>query len=401
MRNQTRAKRPSWMWFLLAVVLIGAVVYVSLRGLGREDAAVTSGPAEASTRKDEVLEAKTKPMRLAEPLSEVADIAESEGVRLGAEADRHADRLKKKKEIPPLSWHQERVQAIGSESLDQLIAHVANIDDMHFAATASSDSGYMRGQPQSEARVLPLLFRVRRILEMGRKDPAPVVTALQRTFRRNLAEWPAIHRAALKTHEQYANRAMFGDLPKSILARNLARMQAAVATYVLAELGSHASLPLLLEGYEKQVKWIDAIPVEKYRWTPQCPVPPPLTLYAMHRLISTLPKSRIPASAAAEYDRYAAWSAKNLQKPFRFMGSRPSASYDESDPRIRIMDPRGLLLDDQPKMELYTWPMQWTDGTDMQEYPAAPYLNERTRKWLALMKPVIKKTFAQAPGAQK
>jgi len=319
---------------------------------------------------------------------------------LAAQADRQGDRLSKKEELPPQNWHMERVQTIGGESLDELIAHLANIDDMHFAATASPE-GYSQGNPLSEARVVVLLFRVRRILEMGREDSAPVVAALRKTFRRNLAEWPAIHRAALKCHEEHAGRAMFGVLPEPILAHDLARMQAEVATYVLAELGDHAALPLLLEGLEQQMKWIDAIPVEKYRYTPQCPVPPPLTLYAMHRLLGTLPKSKMPASAAAEYDRYAAWSAEHVPQPIRFMGSGPSASYDESDPRIRIMDPRGLLLDDQPKMQLYFWPMRWTDGTDMQEYPAAPYLNERTRQWFALMKPIIEKTFARASAGQQ
>ena len=55
-----------------------------------------------------------------------------------------------------------------------------------------------------------------------------------------------------------------------------------------------------------------------------------------------------------------------MLEPVRFMGSRPSALYDESDARIRVMDPRGVLLDDQPKMELYTWPMRWAEGTRMQ-----------------------------------
>lgn len=291
--------------------------------------------------------------------------------------------------LPVHPWHKERVENIRKEEIEEVIENLANFDDMHFATT-SSEMGFSPGNPESEMHRLTHLFRVRRLLEEGRKAPELVVHQLRKALGQALADWPEAFQQELELWEEAEklSRGLIKDEPS---AHDKARVKAAAATYLLAELQDHESLPLLWEGYKLQDKWIAEISTEDYRFIAQCPVPPPISLYAMHRLVSTYPLDQLPPAARAAHKRYMEWTQKHIPPPKKFTVTGSTANYDESDPRVRILDPEGVVLRHQPKMELVAYPDHFADGAPMQAYDSAPYITDTCNEWFSLME-----AFAQA-----
>ena len=132
-------------------------------------------------------------------------------------------------------------------------------------------------------------------------------------------------------------------------------VRANAATYLLAELGDHESLPLLLKGYE--IHGYPYSATEIY-----APVPPALTLYAMHRLVQSFPEQKLNAEARALRNNYLE-QAKCLGAPESIIVTKSWYSkYDESDPRIAILDRERRVLRDEPTMSMVIYPHRFTDG---------------------------------------
>jgi len=297
--------------------------------------------------------------------------------------------LEAKKRLPVHPWHKERVDNIRKETLQETIQNLANIDDNHFAMTVGS--GDADGTPEGEAIRIAYLFRVRRLLEEGTRQRRRVVPMLKKALIDSLRSWPKAFREELFLYHR-----LKGVVPKPEPdLHDKAQIIATVSTYVLAELGEHEALPLLLASQRLQNRWIQAIPLERYYHIPQCPVPVPISLYSMHRLVSTHPKDRLPAGATEALARYMTWAKKNVPPPKRLIAARWNADYDESSIRLRIMDPNRVLFRDQPMMEVYRYPTVFSDGEDMQKYPAAPYISERSREWFGLIEAFVQAAYGE------
>ena len=163
------------------------------------------------------------------------------------------------------------------------------------------------------------------------------------------------------------------------------------ATYVLAELKDFESLPLLVDSYKAQDEWI-----HKYRPYPclQVPVPPTISLYAMHRLVSAYPPERMTPEARGLHEAYMNWANENLAPPIQFRGTAWDATHDASDPMIRVADPKGVLLRGQRNMELVAYPHEFADGERI-EGTTEPNVKERGRIWFDHMERFVEAAFEQ------
>ena len=98
------------------------------------------------------------------------------------------------------------------------------------------------------------------------------------------------------------------------------------------------------------------------------PVPPAITLYAMHRLVSTYPKEKLTPKAKGLRDVYLELAEEKLSAPKGRLITGLGADYSETDPRLPRMDPRGIVLADQPKMQPVEYPVRFKDGTRMSSH---------------------------------
>jgi hypothetical protein len=268
------------------------------------------------------------------------------------------------------------VANIRRENVKKVIENFASFDDNHFATTASGGA-FIKGNARSEMIRLTHLFRIRRLMELGRAAPKVVGAELTKSLRRGLAAWPDAFHKERELHIQAGG----GLCKRKPTAHDQIRTRVTACTYLLAELGSPSHLPLLLASYRAQAKWMAQIPEEHYRWIPQTPIPPAIALYAMHRVIASLPQDKLGPRERAAREKYMAWANRHLPPAKEIEVSSWNADYDESDPRVRFMDPDGTVLRGQRTIRMVVYPHRFVDSTPMQKYPAAPYLPERVQEW--------------------
>ena len=254
---------------------------------------------------------------------------------------------------------------------------------MHFASTSSGSTIFINS-PDGEMQILTHLFRVRRLLEIGRETPMPVSEALNGALRQALEEWPEAYReekAHMRQIEEQRAKGQGGPAVSGVRWERV-RQTAMVATYVLAELQQYGSLPLLVESHELQLKWESD---NDSMYVAPCPVPPAITLYAIHRLVSGYPQAGLTGAARAAQEKYITWAGKNLPPLTELPATAPSSRYDESDPKLLMMDPERVVLRDEPTMLLYSYPHLFADGSWMQ-HPFYPRVEGKSKEWFGLMK---------------
>ena len=120
----------------------------------------------------------------------------------------------------------------------------------------------------------------------------------------------------------------------------------------------------------------------------EVPVPRPMTLYAIHRLVTTLPQGGLSTKALAARRAYMTWAEKNLPEPQIKKVTAWYADYDESDPYRRIVDPKGHVLAGQPAIRLARYPHQLLDGTVMRR-GHLPEEKKKEAEWAGLLLPFV------------
>lgn len=244
-------------------------------------------------------------------------------------------------------WQKERSENIKGETIEQTIENFANFDDLHLAQTSISGIPPVNTSPAFQRLVVTRLGRVRRVLAEGRVNPQWVVPHLRRALEKALSVWPEAFRGHMRALEA-AKGGLSSHEPNQF---DKCTMQALAGTYLLAELGDHESLPLILKGYK----------IHDYRKM-YAPVPPALTLYAMHRLVLSFPEEQLNAEARRIRDGYLQL-AECLPPPHEINVTKSwYANYDESDPRITILDPERKVLLREPTMQMTVYPYRFTDG---------------------------------------
>ncbi len=257
--------------------------------------------------------------------------------------DGHIDAILR---VPGHPWQKERSENIKGETIEQTIENFANFDDLHLAQTSISGVPSMNTSPAFQRLVVPRLARVRRVLAEGRVNPQWVVPHLRRALEKALSVWPEAFRDRMRALE--AAKGLSNHEPDQF---DKCTMRALAGTYLLAELGDHESLPLILKGYT----------IHDYRKM-YAPVPPALTLYAMHRLVLSFPEEQLNAEARRIRDGYLQL-AECLPPPHEINVTKSwYANYDESDPRIAILDPERKVLLREPTMQMTVYPYRFPDG---------------------------------------
>ena len=274
--------------------------------------------------------------------------------------------------VPVNKFHAQRLDNIRRESVSQLVENLANFDDMHLATTTV---GYHIPDGTYAAAVLRLghLFRVRRLLAIQRESPKIVTRIMIDSYEKALEAFPAAYRDWTKR--------IYG--PPELLKRHepldveKVETAAMVATYMLGESGDVAALGVLVKGYERQKKWLDQY---KRAARNQCPVPPALTLYAMHRLVTTASDDALTPEAQVACKAYLSWAEDHIPPATGKMVSTWNAKYDEGEFFRKIGDPQDTLLRREPKIVIIGYPSRFKDKTPF-EKNYRPNLSQQGEEW--------------------
>ncbi|MHC4645013.1 MAG: HEAT repeat domain-containing protein [Planctomycetota bacterium] len=296
-----------------------------------------------------------------------------------------------KEEVPVHSWHRERVENIRSETTREAIENLANFDDAHFATTGMGRH-FRTGYPEDEMFRVVHLFRVRRLLEIGRRAPEKVTPVLRTALRQALADWP---------HALAQMQKMWADHPDGFSTEGPTKyeknqVKAIAATYLLAELGDFNSLPLLLQSYRLHTKWISE---HKHYPCTQVAAPQAITLYAMHRLVSAYPVNLLGHEGCELRESYMGWAAEQIPPASRLSGSAWNADYDESDPLGPVLDPEAAALRGQPTIQLVIYPTKFGDGEQMQDGHTQK-VAERSNLWFQRLERFVEASYPEAKSHQ-
>ena len=256
--------------------------------------------------------------------------------------------------VPVHPWQAKRVKNIRDETIEESIHNLANFDDMSLAETSFSGLAVMHGSAEVEVILVTRLARVRRLMEEGRREPGSVIPPLRRAFCVAVDAWPDVWRKRLAAFNAAAAAGTGHGQSEPNMYDRL-RAQALVATYVLAELGDHQALPVMLKCYKHH----DHNCPPKLR----SPIGPGLTLYAMHRLVSSYPVQKLNDRARRLREAYLK-TARCLPPCRQIAVTKWQAKYDETDPRLlKIPRQKGSLLRAEPNMKMVLYPARFTDGS--------------------------------------
>lgn len=255
--------------------------------------------------------------------------------------------------IAPQAWHIARRDAVSAESIEELIAHLGNFDDQHLAETSFSGLA-ISDLSANRILITTRLTRVRRLLAEGRARREQVIPPLRAALKDVLRRWPGIFLEQQK--QGYFDQFDGGPSPYGRCIE-----QAVAATYLLAELNDHASLPLLVEVYDAH---IDDYNVIDARPRPQkAPVAPAITIYAMHRLISSYPTAGLSDTAKNHRQRYLRLARELFPDVTETKVIQTwQSNYGDDDPRIAVLDPARKTLQGQPTMNMAIYPVTLRNG---------------------------------------
>ncbi len=265
----------------------------------------------------------------------------------GTDADVVAAKLR----IPKHKWQKQRVDAIRSESVRECIANLGNFDDQHLAETSLPGAKACTAAAQSI--IVTRLSRVRRLLEDGRRDPDSVIGPFRAAFAQGLDEWPKARQEFMDAFNR-AEAEGVGFTRSEPIPYDTLRTRSLAATYVLAELGDHQSLPLMVRCFE--------LNLDPKKMT--APSPPAVTLYAMHQLMLSYPEASLTDQSRRVRQEYLAAAAEVFAEPKKVGVTKWHADYAESDPRILMGDPKKGVLQDQPMMMMRIYPVRYLNGQD-------------------------------------
>jgi len=214
-------------------------------------------------------------------------------------------------------------------------------------------------------------------MEIGSENPDLVVPVMQDVMREALAGY--------KNQRETYVRESLRNGPETPPEWELHfQMRILCGTYILAELGDHESLPLMLQSYRQHDE----------KGLPSA-APPGFTLYGMHLLVSSFPEERLSTSAAHLRAKYLE-AAECIPPPREEVVTRWSAAYLEADPRIVLFDPAKLTLERQETMMINVWPHSYSDGMKFNvEDGAVP---ARTEELFALLEDFVEEAFPDYNG---
>ena len=80
----------------------------------------------------------------------------------------------------PHPWRSKLVQTVAAENIQQTVENLPNFDDLSLAETSIGDMRIAPGNGAFQAKCMPRLTRVRKLLVIGREEPRAVVPLLRK-----------------------------------------------------------------------------------------------------------------------------------------------------------------------------------------------------------------------------
>jgi peroxiredoxin len=276
-------------------------------------------------------------------------------------------------------WQAQLVSNIRGEAIGDCIANLGNFDDQHLADT--SLNGIRAESTAGQSIVVTRLARVRRLLEEGRRRPDTVIGPFRSAFKRALDQWPQARQEFITAFTQAEAKGV-GFARGEPMAYDKIKTLSLAATYVLAELGDHESLPLMVRAFEMNIDPKQMV----------SPAEPAVTLFAMHQLILSYPEAKLTPQSRRIRDEYLAATKGVFPEPEKVIVTRWQADYSESDPRVVLLDLGKKVLRDQPTMEMRIYPVKFADAQRMTESMSRP--TERTMKLFEQIKQFVQLSFS-------
>jgi hypothetical protein len=268
---------------------------------------------------------------------------------------RAAKQAKAMEIVPVLKWQNDLLTKMKSEDINQTIKNIPNFDDSILAQSSLSD-GYSIVDERAQNKYVTRLMRVRKLYAIGQENPQLIIPLLRSLHKDSFAKWPA----ALKEITEYYNKTGGFQSISEPDAFTRCSDYCLAATYLLAEFGDYESLPLLAQQYKIHDPWT---PPDQ-----MCaPVTPATTFYAMHRLVSTYPRSGLSGEAIEALDEYLEAAEKFVPPPTQIKVTIWDSSYSESDPRLDALGLKKEILQGQKSMTIPLYPITFKDGSRMQE----------------------------------
>jgi len=232
--------------------------------------------------------------------------------------------------------------------------------------------GYLQGNPASEVYHIMQASKTLRLISLALQDRHGIGTTLETTMAQDLEKWPAAYRDELNLWK--ASEPANAIKKTGWSTHDILREKIEESTYVMGEIGYWEGLKGLVETYKKQRTWVEAAPEDKYQYIPQCPVPPPMSLYAMHLMIVAYPDSKLSENAIMLKKEYLTWAAAHLPT---------STEY-----RVVAKEVPELAAEPAPAYPVETvheWPTAFKDGKEMMKYDSAPYVTDESKEWSKLI----------------
>jgi len=243
----------------------------------------------------------------------------------------------------PLEWRDKMLRKFEGETLLQAVENLHDVNDWAWASTSYPDGVGPTAFFQYCNRVPPRLTRVRRILgETQAAQKAEVICMLE----------GQLDRACDCDYRKLSNKEMDAvkgtQVPADSRALWMAH-QASPCVYLLTELRSYTSLPLLARIYVRPYN--DLAVSRAY------------LLYGMHLLSISHPRKELSHAARKALDEYREWS-KFVPMPANQEVTAWRARREEHDFRIQMGGPKHDL-EQERKLTLRLWPesanLEWRE----------------------------------------
>jgi hypothetical protein len=236
----------------------------------------------------------------------------------------------------PLEFREKLVKRLAPESVAETINNLPDFQDVGWVSGSFPNGPGGDGTYQNACNLTPRLNRVRKLLEQGRKHPDVVIPLLEQHLD---AAAQGLRQAEIAINEESFRTGDWGRSKPAEYDRKLTISMSAV--YLLAELKSYRSLPLMARIYERKE---ERLPVSRvFLW------------YAMHTLALDHPREGLSPEALKVLDAYLEATLKDVPPPRLVSVSAWNAALEESDVRV-VVGKQDIGLDQQPKIQLHEYP---------------------------------------------
>ena len=187
-----------------------------------------------------------------------------------------------KPHAPPLEFREKLVGQLSKETVEETLRILPDFQDFACVLGSFPNGTGSDGSYRFARNLVPRLNRVRKLLALGRRSPSQFIPSLDRMLDESAQGLEAALKAKMEKYPSGTIKAPTEYHRKIVVAP--------AATYLLAELKSCSSLPLMAKVYRRPER---KLPVNRiFLW------------YAMHLLVLDHPRGDLSLQAKRALDSY-------------------------------------------------------------------------------------------------